>query len=208
LGNSTRDVLWLFSKDGTTDKFDDGWDGRKYFGTPTAFIYTENADGPMQVSTDKTIDGTVLNFYANEDTEYTLTLTKSNLDDYRNLHLIDLRTRTSTPLTGDITTYHFTADSKGNVEKRFIIANSAFIDLNSDKFKFLDGYVMNNNRLIISNFTTVDGVMHLCDISGKTLINRKISPSVSEIPVSLQSGVYILSLQANGRHESIKLIIK
>ena len=205
---STIDNLWLFSREGTTNKIDDGWDGRKYFGTPTAFIYTENADGPMQVSTDKTIDGTVLNFYANEDTEYTLTLTKSNLDDYRNLHLIDLRTRTSTPLTGDVTTYHFTADSKGNVEKRFIIANSAFIDLNSDKFKFLDGYVMNNNRLIISNFTTVDGVMHLCDISGKTLINRKISPSVSEIPVSLQSGVYILSLQANGRHESIKLIIK
>lgn len=68
----------------------------------------------MQVSTDKTIDGTVLSFYANEDTEYTLTLTKSNLDDYRNLHLIDLAfTRTSTPLTEDITTYHFTADSKG-----------------------------------------------------------------------------------------------
>ena len=205
---STIDNLWLFSREGTTNKIDDGWDGRKYFGTPTAFIYTENADGPMQVSTDKTIDGTVLSFYANEDTEYTLTLTKSNLDDYRNLHLIDLRTRTSTPLTEDVTTYHFTADSKGNVEKRFIIANSAFIDLNSDKFKLLDGYVMNNNRLIISNFTPVDGVMHLYDISGKTLINRKISSSVSEIPVSLQSGVYILSLQANGRHESIKLIIK
>jgi hypothetical protein len=205
---STRDNLWLFSEEGTTNKIDDGWDGRKFFGTPTAFIYTENADGPMQVSTDETIDGTVLSFYANEDTEYTLTLTKSNLDDYRDLHLIDLRTRTSTPLTGDVTTYHFTADSKGNVEKRFIIANSAFIDFNSDKFKFLDGYLMNNNRLIITNFTSRDGTMHLYDVSGKALINKNISTTVSEVPVSLPTGVYILQLQADGKRESIKLIIK
>ena len=47
---STRDNLWLFSQEGTTDKLDDGWDGRKFFGTPTAFIYTENDDGPMQVN--------------------------------------------------------------------------------------------------------------------------------------------------------------
>ncbi|MBP1663209.1 MAG: hypothetical protein H6Q19_349, partial [Bacteroidetes bacterium] len=205
---STRDNLWLFSQEGTTDKLDDGWDGRKFFGTPTAFIYTENADGPLQVSADATIDGKVLSFYANSDTEYTLQLAKTNLEDYPNLQLIDLRSRTITPLTGDVTTYRFTADSKGLVEKRFIIANSSFIDFNSDKFKFLDGYLSNNNRLIITNFTPKSGTMHLYDISGKTLINRNITPSVNEIPVSLLSGVYILHLQADDKRETIKLIIK
>ena len=205
---STRDNLWLFSEEGTTDRNDDGWDGRKFFGTPTAFIYTENADGPKQVNADKTIDGSVLSFYANDDTDYTLTLTKSNLEGYTDLQLIDLVTRTATPLTGDVTTYRFTADSKGKVIKRFIIANSAYVDLNSDKFKYLDGYVLNNDRLIINNFTPRDGTMYLHDISGKTLINRSIPTAVTEVPVSLQAGVYILSLQADGKKETIKLIIK
>ena len=205
---STRDNLWLFSEEGTTNGNDDGWDGRKFFGTPTAFIYTENADGPKQVNADKTIDGSVLSFYANDDTDYTLTLTKTNLEGYTDLQLIDLVTRTATPLTGDVTTYRFTADSKGKVIKRFIIANSAYIDLNSNKFKYLDGYVLNNNRLIINNFTPRDGTMYLHDISGKTLINRSIPTAVTEVPVSLQTGVYILNLQADGKQETIKLIIK
>ena len=205
---STRDNLWLFSEEGTTDRNDDGWDGRKFFGTPTAFIYTENADGPKQVNADKTIDGSVLSFYANDDTDYTLTLTKSNLEGYTDLQLIDLVTRTATPLTGDVTTYRFTADSKGKVIKRFIIANSAYVDLNSDKFKYLDGYVLNNDRLIINNFTPRDGTMYLHDISGKTLINKSIPTAVTEVPVSLQTGVYILNLRADGKQETIKLIIK
>ena len=205
---STRDNLWLFSEEGTTNGNDDGWDGRKFFGTPTAFIYTENADGPKQVNADKTIDGSVLSFYANDDTDYTLTLTKSNLEGYTDLQLIDLVTRTATPLTGDVTTYRFTADSKGKVIKRFIIANSAHIDLNNNKFKYLDGYILNNNRLIISNLTPRDGTMYLHDISGKTLINKSIPTAVTEVPVSLQTGVYILNLRADGKQETIKLIIK
>ena len=205
---STRDNLWLLSQPGTTNKLDDGWDGRKFFGTPTAFIYTENTDGPMQVSADKTIDGTVLNFYANSDTEYTLTLTKSKLDDYKDLHLIDLRTRTATPLLEEVTAYRFTADNKGNVEKRFVIANSSKIDFSSDKFKFLDAYVLNNNRLIITNFTPKDGTMYLYDAIGKTLMNRNITPYINDIPVALQTGVYILNLQADGKNQNIKLIIK
>jgi hypothetical protein len=205
---STRDNLWLFSEEGTTNRNDDGWDGRKFFGTPTAFIYTENADGPKQVNTDATIDGSVLSFYANDDTDYTLTLSKSNLEGYTDLQLIDLVAHTATPLTGDVTTYRFTADSKGQVIRRFIIANSAYIDLNSDKFRYLDGYVLNNNRLIISNLTPRDGTMYLHDISGKTLINRSIPTAVTEVPVSLQTGVYILNLRADGKQQTIKLIIK
>ena len=206
--NSTRDVLWLFSKDGTTDKFDDGWDGRKFFGTPTAFIYTENADGPLQVNTDATIDGKVLNFIPNQDTEYTLSLTKSNLDEYRDLQLIDLATRKATPLTADVTIYRFTTDNPGTMTKRFIIANSPYIDLKSDSFKYLDGYVVNNNRLIINNFTPKDGTMNLYDTSGRSLMTRDITPAVNDIPVQLNPGIYILSLQADSKREAVKLIIK
>ena len=205
---STRDNLWLFSEEGTTNGNDDGWDGRKFFGTPTAFIYTENDDGPMQVSTNETIDGTVLNFYANSDTEYTLTLAKSNLEDYTDLHLIDLINRTATPLNSDTTRYHFTANSKGSTIRRFIIANSSNIDLTGDKFGLLHGYVKDNSRLIITNFTTEEGIVNLFDISGKRFINTKMPVSVSEIPVTLEPGVYILDLQADGKRESIKLIIK
>ncbi|HRG03300.1 MAG TPA: T9SS type A sorting domain-containing protein [Paludibacteraceae bacterium] len=206
--NSTRDNLWLFSQQGTTGKLDDGWDGRKFFGTPTAFIYTENADGPMQVNTDQTIDGTVLSFYANTDTEYTLTLAKTNLDEYANLHLIDLQTHTAIPLTKDTTTYRFTARSNGNVIKRFIIANASEINLSDNKFSLLHGYVKDNSRLIISNFTTKKGTVSLYDISGKQITAKEMPVSVSEIPVTAEPGVYILDLQADGKRETIKLIVR
>ena len=162
----------------------------------------------MQVSTNETIDGSVLSFYANSDTEYTLTLAKSNLEDYTDLHLIDLIARTATPLNSDTTRYHFTANNKGSTIKRFIIANSANINLNSDKFSLLHGYVKENSKLVISNFTSEEGIVNLFDISGKRFINTKMPVSVSEIPVTLEPGVYILDLQADGKCNSIKIIIK
>ena len=162
----------------------------------------------MQVNTDQTIDGTVLSFYANTDTEYTLTLAKTNLDEYANLHLIDLQTHTAIPLTKDTTTYRFTARSNGNVIKRFIIANASEINLSDNKFSLLHGYVKDNSRLIISNFTTKKGTVSLYDISGKQITAKEMPVSVSEIPVTAEPGVYILDLQADGKRETIKLIVR
>lgn len=205
---TTVDRTWLFSEEGTSDKFDNGWDGRKYFGTPTAFIYSESVDGPMQINTSHNLDGKIITIYPNRDTQYRLTLDKTNLEDYENLHLVDLAKRVVIPLKDESTTYNFTENAAGSRVNRFVLVNSANIDLNSDQFKALNGYLKNNNQLVITNFTTKSGNAYLTDLSGKLLVNQIIHPSVTEIPINLMKGIYILNLEADGKQEGVKLIVK
>lgn len=206
---STVDRLWLLSESGTSRSYENGWDGRKYFGTPTAFIYTESSEGtPLQVSTSENIDGTVINFYDNGDQDYTLVLTKRNLENYSNLQLIDLKEKTFTPLTNDTTIYSFTSQSKDILERRFVITNVSGAKISSDAFKNLSGYLKDNDKLEIMNFTSREGMMYLYDTSGRVLKTARISVSENEIPVSLQPGVYIVRLEADGKRESIKIAVR
>ena len=206
---STVDRLWLLSESGTSRSYENGWDGRKYFGTPTAFIYTESSEGtPLQVSTSENIDGTVISFYDNGDKDYTLVLTKKNLENYSNLQLIDLKEKTFTPLTNDTTIYSFTSQSKDILERRFVITNVSGAKISSDAFKNLSGYLKDNDKLEIMNFTSREGMMYLYDTSGRVLKTARIAVSENEIPVSLQPGVYIVRLEADGKRESIKIAVR
>lgn len=205
---STVDNLWLFSREGTSSSFDNGWDGHKHFGTPTAFIYSMTPDGPMQVNTDRTIDGSVINFYANEDTDYTLTLVKSNLDEYSDLKLIDFETKTVTPLTAEVTRYNFSSTSTRIVEKRFMIVNSASkIDFKKNDFELLYGYLNADKTLIVTNFSSETGIMTLSTASGLTVMNQPLATGTSHFPTSLKAGAYILSLEAGGKRTSIKVLV-
>lgn len=205
---TTTDNLWLFSREGTSSSFDNGWDGHKHFGTPTAFIYSMTPDGPMQVNTDRTIDGSVINFYANSDTEYTLTLVKSNLDAYSDLKLIDFGTKTVTPLTAEVTRYNFTSTSAGVVEKRFMIVNSASkIDFKKNDFSLLYGYMSADKTLIVTNFSGEPGTMTLSTASGVTVMNETLTTGTSHFPTSLRAGAYILTMEAGTSRASIKVLV-
>lgn len=205
---TTTDNLWLFSREGTSSSFDNGWDGHKHFGTPTAFIYSMTPDGPMQVNTDKTIDGSVINFYANEDTEYTLTLVKSNLDQYSDLKLIDFGTKTVTPLTAEMTRYNFSSSNAGVVEKRFMIVNSASkIDFKKNDFSLLYGYLNADKTLIVTNFSGEPGTMTLSTSSGVTVMNKPLTTGTSHFPTSLKAGAYVLTMQAGANQTSMKVLV-
>ena len=205
---STRDALWLISQEGTTNCFDNGWDGRKYFGTPTAFIFTENKDGLMQVNADKTIDGSIISFYANADTEYELTLIKSNLEQYTNLHLHDLVNETSLALDSDTTYYRFTAVNNGNVEKRFVILNSHKLKLKNDLMSPLDAYLKQDNLLVITNLSGSEGQITLYNVAGGNLFSQHMATGVTEIPLNLSKGIYLVSLQAAGNRETVKIVVR
>ncbi len=206
---STRDALWLISQKGTTNRFDNGWDGRKFFGTPTAFIFTENKDGLMQVNADKTIDGSIISLYANADTEYELTLIKSNLEQYDNLHLHDLANKTSLALDSDTTYYHFTAANNGNVEKRFVILNSHKLKFKNDgSFSPLDAYLKHDNLLVISNLSGSKGQITLYNTTGYSLFSQYMSVGITEVPLNLPKGIYLVNLQTEGNRETVKIVLK
>lgn len=205
---STRDALWLINQEGTTDRFDNGWDGRKYFGTPTAFIFAQNKDGLMQVNADKTIDGTLISFYANDDTEYELTLIKSNLWQYDNLHLHDLVIQTSTALNADTTYYRFSSVNKGIVEKRFLILNSGNLNFKDGSISWLDAYLKHNETLVVSNLSGFAGQVALYDTAGRMLLLKEMPTGTIEIPINLCKGVYLVNLQADGKRETAKIVVR
>lgn len=205
---STRDALWLISHDEGTNGFDNGWDGRKYFGTPTAYIFTENKDGLMQVNADKTIDGSIVSFYANSDRDYELTLIKSNLDQYADLHLLDLVNHTATALDSDTTHYRFSSINQGHVEKRFIIVNSGEINFDYANLSMLSAYWKDNNMLVVSNLTGKEGRVSLYDTAGRSILSSEMPKGISEIPVTLSQGIYIVDLQVEGIREPVKIVVK
>lgn len=206
--NTTIDRTWLFSQEGTSDKFDNGWDGRKYFGTPTAFIYSESPFGGLQVNTSNNFDKKIITIQPNKDVAYELIIDKMHLEEYPDLHLIDLVSRKVIPLKDTRTTYSFRADHEGKAVKRFIITNSSDINLNTSNIKLVDGYLENNNELVLSNLTSAAGRAYLVDVAGKMIGNYNMESAVTRISVSLIRGVYILRLEADGINESVKLIVK
>ena len=161
----------------------------------------------MQVNADKTIDGSVISFYANADTEYELTLIKSNLEQYADLHLHDLATKTSIPLNKDTTYYRFTATNKGNVSKRFVILNSNEIKRNGS-ISQLDAYLKQNNLLVINNLSGSEGQAIIYDTAGRTLLLHCMPTGISEFPLTLSRGVYLVNLQADGKREAVKIVVK
>lgn len=207
---STVDNLWLFSQPGTSAGFDNGWDGRKNFGTPTAFIYAMTPNGPMQVNTNASIDGTQITLYSNSDKDYKLTLIKTNLEQYTDLHLVDLKTKAITPLTSDTTTYSFVSNDAGKTEKRFIIINrpASAIQFDDGMFDLLDGYITPDNVLTATNYSGMEGTIKLANASGAVVFSNKLFSGTNRFPVNLTPGIYIMQLQAGNDTKNIKVLVK
>ncbi|MGC3979521.1 MAG: tandem-95 repeat protein [Paludibacteraceae bacterium] len=205
---STSDKLWMFSQEGTSDSFDNGWDGLKFFGTPTAFIYAPTPDGNMQVNTTSNLIGSYINFAANEDTEYTLTVKKSNIEQYyTELYLVDRVANTVTPLDKEEVTYKFIATNSGTDVKRFQIRGTV-VDENQDNQTTLTAYVA-NGKLQFVNSTQEDAKAQLFDLAGKKITDKTIFPMTDEtLQIALPSGIYLVKMSAGKYQNTVKVIVK
>lgn len=196
---STIDKLWLFSIPGTGNKFDNGWDGRKHFGTPTAFIYAPTADGNMQVSTTDNLIGTAIAFVPNEDKHYSLTLKKSNLDtQYDSLYLIDLMLNKAIALHGEVTTYEFSADQKGIASVRFFISNNPQTAA-PEKSGLLWAYSA-EKQLHAYNRTNEKCTVQIYDQSGRNMLAQNIAAQSSiQLNPNLHTGFYLVKMNAGSQ---------
>lgn len=209
---TTTDNLWLFEQEGTSERFDNGWDGRKYFGTPASFIYVQSPDGELQVSTGSTLDGTLITHYANRDTAYTLTLTRHNMPAESNpLYLIDLVERTYTPLNADTVRYAFTVQAHNVAVKRFMLARQKPGDelTGSDTAtELLDLYFTPDGEVVLNNFTKEDGTATLYDVSGRVAGRYTAPVGTSRISIKhLPAGVYFATVEASAQRKTEKGVI-
>ena len=204
---SSIDKLWLFSQEGTSKAFDNGWDGRKFFGTPTAFIYAPNEAGNMQVSTVDNLKESLIAFVPNNDTNYTLSIRKSNIDEkYNKLYLHDLIAKKTVALDNDTTHYTFMATEAGSTEFRFIISDIAE-QITTGMDHLLKAYTSGSN-LHFENQGDVQCTARVFDVSGRLVLTKTIAPlSKLSFNSELERGTYIIKLSADKKEYSNKIVI-
>jgi hypothetical protein len=206
---STSDKLWMFSEEGTSDNFDNGWDGRKFLGTATAFIYAPTPDGNMQINTTSNLIDSYISFIGSEDTQYTLTVKKANLDNsYSNLYLVDLVTNDFVPLDKDEVTYNFTATNNGTDVKRFQIKGSVNAN-NENATDMTFNTTIVGEGIQVTNNSENAASMQLFDVAGKMIVNKTLRPMTTEtLSAKLIKGVYLVKMQSGKYQKTVKVVMK
>ena len=205
----------LIEAEGTTDEFDNGWDGMQLNTgrSSSATLFVPSEYGDLQVSTSDNIVGDRFGIVNNGDTTYRLTVIRHRLDNHGELYLYDVATNRYTLLDADTTVYDFTSEGSGNVDKRFVITdrrnaddpNTAVEEAAEDMSLY--GYVDGRHTLVVNNHTAEAGMLTLLDVSGKTVYTSPFGVGFSRHDLShLPAGVYIARLEASTRRATVKAI--
>ena len=205
----------LIEAEGTTDEFDNGWDGMQLNTgrSSSATLFVPSEYGDLQVSTSDNIVGDRFGIVNNGDTTYRLTVIRHRLDNRGELYLYDVATNRYTLLDADTTVYDFTSEGSGNVDKRFVITdrhnaddpNTAVDEAAEDMSLY--GYVDGRHTLVVNNHTAEAGKLTLLDVSGKAVYTSPFGVGFSRHDLShLPAGVYIARLEASVRRATVKAI--
>ena len=205
----------LIEAEGTTDEFDNGWDGMQLNTgrSSSATLFVPSEYGDLQVSTSDNIVGDRFGIVNNGDTTYRLTVIRHRLDNRGDLYLYDVATNRYTLLDADTTVYDFTSEGSGNVDKRFVITdrrnaddpNTAVEEAAEDMSLY--GYIEGRHTLVVNNHTAEAGMLTLLDVSGKAVYTSPFGVGFSRHDLShLPAGVYIARLEASVRRATVKAI--
>ncbi|MFW9596315.1 MAG: hypothetical protein ACMV0Y_00010 [Paludibacter sp.] len=115
------DKLWMITEPGTTNGFDNGWDGYKFLSSATYIpqLYDKTVDGNFQVSSFPSIENKFFAFRPGSATQYTLKFTHYDITYfYPALYLVDVLKGDTVNVYENKSTYTFTASST-DVHERF-----------------------------------------------------------------------------------------
>ncbi len=210
--SADQDVMWLFSVEGTTRGYDNGWDGPKMAGDAgTARIQAVEGSSTYQIDVVPDINETVISARAGKtDTFYKLRFTSENMmSKYNNLYLLDMYTNAMIDISQSGTEYAFEMTNTSSVE-RFKILTSAGIttDLKDKLTQFY--IVVNKQKIVLNNLTDKDGVLHIYNMNGIEILNTNYGKEkMSEIQNDLMTGVYVYkAIHSNGEVSSGKFTIQ
>ncbi len=224
------DSMWLFTVEGTTDYFDNGWDGKKLFGSSLGpSIFAIGPDYYYQVYTSSSIHNTEIGFRPGVDTLFTLKFIHYYTERaYENLYLIDKKTNTTTNIFPDVVVYSFTGFPEDALNRFTIVSyvqEEVVVDDPDDKNKdeklIPRGRGNNNgksnkikafnydNLLIIDNQINAKGIATIVDIrSGRVVSNYVVDPSsVSTLETNLSKGSYIVNIVVEDETASLMIIL-
>lgn len=121
------DRAWVFTVPGTTNGFDNGWDGKKFLNTGVSYpqLYVQGTDYTYQIATVPDANNTVLGFIPGDSTNYTFTFTQTALSaQYKSMSLFDKVTNQTIDISTSGSTYRF-ASGPNDVTERFLLQTTA-----------------------------------------------------------------------------------
>lgn len=208
-GKTGGDRVWIFSQDGTTHGFDNGWDGQKINQSDGISLYVDEESGKYQVSTADNLNETWLAFQAGEETEYTLNINTTALKGYKSIFLKDTVANKTIKLSDSITHYPFTAENKGKFVRRFLLKAKAENKVNESIDSTLVRAFTTGNILNIQNRTDETMTYILHDLDGLQLVNGTVEPySMTTPDITFYPGIYFVLIKTNNFNKAEKVIIR
>lgn len=211
VGDHSSDRMWIFSDEACTNKFDNGWDGRKLLGSAlNTQIYAMGEDGNYQINAVNDINNSYLGFQPGQDISFKLEFNHTNLDQkYVSLYLVDLVDNKTVDIKASGSEYSFTSNSTDPVKRFKIIGTTnsptSTIDTKSDEIRIIN----QDNKLIIDCKIANNGKLQIFDLTGKLQTSYNFDGNaISTLTHSLQKGIYVAHLSAGTYSISQCLIIK
>jgi len=201
-----NDVMWLFSHEGTSRGFDNGWDAYKMAGDAgTARIQMVEGDNWFQINTVPNVNETEL--WARRganDSNYKLKITNENmLSKYNSLYLLDLVTMDLVDISQPQTEYFFSMTNTSSAP-RFKILTSAGITTG------IPGSIVHysSGKLISTDWSKISEIK-LFGLNGVQISNLQPTKSQTKaIDLNLPQGVYIIKIKTiDSKYESTKIVV-
>ena len=198
--NSGADRMYVIQHENTTRNYDNGYDARNILAESQVNIYTNEADGQMEISVADQIDSTFIGFTAGEDSVYTLTFTSLVGKD---MYLHDLVADSLFLLVED-GQYSFSAQPNSVNDLRFQLILYPELSDENPEDNVTTGMVdvlssariwVNDKQIYITNApqnSTLDiyTVSGMCITSSLTIHDAPCTIDLSHLP----TGVYVLRL--------------
>lgn len=209
IGSHATDRMWIFTRQGCTRNYDNGWDGSKLPGNVLSpQIFAIEPDGNYQVDAIDDINNTQIGFQAGEDTKYTLTFTHQNIKNkYPSLFLVDLVENKTINITESGSTYSFIAESTPTTVKRFIITRPESEKEELDKgshFKVFNS----GNAVMVENLSKQEGEMVIYDLLGRCMKKVPVDPTgVTTVQIGAIAGSYVIKVSSGKEIVSKRIFI-
>lgn len=187
------DAMWIFSGEGLSHGFENGYDGEKMVGsTLNPQIYAVEASGNYQVDAVDAIDGTIISVKPGADSVYTLSFEHNDVrSQYPELYLIDLQTGFVTDISESGSQYTFAVNSTSN--QRFKLATTATTTDSPDVRNTLLKVYANGNCITINNATSENGHLEILNMAGQRIKTWTFNAnSTVSLQPQLSSGSYIV----------------
>jgi hypothetical protein len=195
-GSRFADKMWIFTVPSCSHDFDNGWDGRKYLGSPlTPQLFAMEDDENYQINAVDDINNSYLGFMAGEDTGYELTFTHENMESLNSkIYLEDMIQNKVVEITKSGTSYSFESHKSEPLKRFKIMTNPLITDLGNTKSEL--NIFSSQKNIYIQNSTELKGNVKVFDMTGRCRQTSTFNANgITVLKTDLPTGAYIIQTQ-------------